>query len=154
MPKKYLRFVKKGFGKTMIDDYLSVHANALQLRSQRTSILASNIANADTPNYKARDLVFAEVLKQSNLPNAVRNSKLALNDSMQTTNSRHIKTRASTGHSAPIMYRNPEQASLDGNTVDKDLEQARFAENTIRYQASLQFINSRVSGLMRAIRGE
>jgi flagellar basal-body rod protein FlgB len=52
------------------------------------------------------------------------------------------------------MYRNPEQASLDGNTVDKDLEQARFAENTIRYQASLQFINSRVSGLMRAIRGE
>jgi flagellar basal-body rod protein FlgB len=154
MPKKYLRFVKKGFGNTMIDDYLSVHANALQLRSQRTSILASNIANADTPNYKARDLVFAEVLKQSNLPNAVRNSKLALNDSMQTTNSRHIKTRASTGHSAPIMYRNPEQASLDGNTVDKDLEQARFAENTIRYQASLQFINSRVSGLMRAIRGE
>jgi flagellar basal-body rod protein FlgB len=138
----------------MIDDYLSVHANALKLRSQRTSILASNIANADTPNYKARDLVFAEVLKQSNLPNAKRSSKLSLSGSMQTTDSRHIKLRSSSGHSAPIMYRNPEQASLDGNTVDKDLEQARFAENTIRYQASLQFINSRVSGLIRSLRGE
>lgn len=138
----------------MIDDFLSVHATALQLRSQRTSILASNIANADTPNYKARDLVFAEVLKQSNLPNAARNSKLALTGSMQTTDSRHIKTRSSSGAGAPVMYRNPEQASLDGNTVDKDLEQARFAENTIRYQASLQFINSRVSGLIRTLRGE
>lgn len=138
----------------MIDDYLSVHANALTLRSQRTSILASNIANADTPNYKARDLVFAEVLKQSNLPNAVINSKLALTDSVHTTNSRHIKTRSTSGHSAQIMYRNPEQPSLDGNTVDKDLEQARFAENTIRYQASLEFINSRVTGLLRALRGE
>lgn len=138
----------------MIDDFLSVHANALKLRSQRTNILASNIANADTPNYKARDLVFAEVLKQSNLPGATRNLRLALNDSMQTTHSRHIRTRSSAGASAPIMYRNPQQASLDGNTVDKDLEQARFAENTIRYQASLEFINSRVSGLMRTLRGE
>ena len=146
--------MKKRIRKTMIDDYLSVHANALKLRSQRTSILASNIANADTPNYKARDLVFAEVLKQSNLPNTVKNSKLSLSRSMQTTDSRHIKTGSSSGHSAPIMYRNPEQASLDGNTVDKDLEQARFAENTIRYQASLQFINSRVSGLIRSLRGE
>ncbi len=152
--EKLLKVGKKRISKTMIDNFLSVHADALTLRSQRTSILASNIANADTPNYKARDLVFAEVLKQSGSPNVASNSKLALNDSMQTTNVRHIKTRSSNGHSAPIMYRNPEQASLDGNTVDKDLEQARFAENTIRYQASLQFINSRVSGLMRALRGE
>jgi flagellar basal-body rod protein FlgB len=154
MPKKYLRFVKKRIPKTMIDNFLSVHADALKLRSQRTNILASNIANADTPNYKARDLVFAEVLKQSNLPNAHSRSKLPLSESLHTTNSGHIKTRSSSGHSAPVMYRNPEQASLDGNTVDKDLEQARFAENTVRYQASLQFINSRVSGLIRTLRGE
>lgn len=138
----------------MIDDYLSVHANALKLRSQRTEILASNIANADTPNYKARDLVFAEVLQDTQMPGKSKQSQLALSGGLNTTDSRHIKTRSTSGSNAPIMYRQPEQASLDGNTVDKDLEQARFAENTIRYQASLEFINSRVSGLMRTLRSE
>ena len=138
----------------MIDNFLSVHANALKLRSQRTNILASNIANADTPNYKARDLVFAEVLQETKAPGATSKSQLELTGSLNTTNSRHIKTRSTAGANAPIMYRTPQEASLDGNTVDKDLEQARFAENTIRYQASLEFINSRVSGLMRTLRSE
>lgn len=141
----------------MIDKFLATHANALQMRARRTQVLANNIANADTPNFKARDIAFAEVLRDANGPaarNMQRNNKLALSrSSLLTTNSRHISKDSSSAN-APLMYRQPEQASLDGNTVDKDLEQARFAENTVRYQASLEFINSRVSGLMRTLRGE
>jgi len=141
----------------MIDKFLATHANALQMRARRTQVLASNIANADTPNYKARDLAFAEVLRDVNGPgsmNTHRTNKLALTgSSLLTTHSRHISKESTPGN-APLMYRQPQQASLDGNTVDKDLEQARFAENNVRYQASLEFINSRVSGLMRTLRSE
>jgi len=141
----------------MIDKFLDTHATALHLRAERTKVLASNIANADTPNYKARDMAFAEMLRDVNKPGShVFNNrkKLSLSGgSLSTTNSRHIN-RSSMPANAPIMYRQPQQASLDGNTVDKDLEQARFAENTVRYQASLEFINSRVSGLIRTLKGE
>ena len=144
----------------MIDDYLGTHANALRLRSQRTKVLASNIANADTPNYKARDMAFAEVLRDVGGPAQFAPKKLTLSRSqggtsgMSMTNDRHINGRQTASTSAPLMYRQPQEASLDGNTVDKDMEQARFAENTIRYQASLEFIKTRVSGLVRALRSE
>lgn len=141
----------------MIDKFLETHANALQMRSRRTNILASNIANADTPNYKARDLAFAEVLKDVNKNGAVftphRNKPGLSGGTLAATNSRHIKRHTSLD-TASVMYRQPQQAALDGNTVEKDLEQARFAENTVRYQASLEFINSRVSGLIRTLRSE
>lgn len=143
----------------MIDKFLATHADALQLRARRTQVLASNIANADTPGYKARDLAFAEVLhdvKGARSSAVASGNRLKLSgsgDALHTTNSRHIRTASSAGY-APLLYRQPEQASLDGNTVDKDLEQARFAENTVRYQASLEFINSRVSGLIRTLRSE
>ena len=141
----------------MIDGFLATHADALQLRARRTQVLATNIANADTPNYKARDLAFAEVLKDVNKTStgvAARGNRLNLSgNSMHITNSRHIASTHSSAN-AQLLYRQPEEASLDGNTVDKDLEQARFAENTVRYQASLSFINSRVSGLIRALKGE
>ena len=141
----------------MIDNFLATHANGLQLRARRTQVLATNIANADTPNYKARDLAFAEMLHDVKSPGAVnvqRNNRLKMTGgSLHTTNSKHIASKASPAN-AQLMYRVPQQASLDGNTVDKDLEQARFAENTVRYQASLEFINSRVSGLIRALKGE
>jgi flagellar basal-body rod protein FlgB len=137
----------------MLDNFLAVHAQSLKLRSQRTQLLATNIANADTPNYKARDLAFAEVLRDVGGPGQNQKSVLALNSSgLSISNPRHIKTRGTLGAEAKIMYRQPEEASLDGNTVDKDIEQARFAENTVRYQASLEFINSRVSSLLRALR--
>ncbi len=118
----------------------------------RTKVLANNIANSDTPHFKARDIAFAEVMRDVN-PQV--QSRLAINgsSSLHKTHSQHLG-RSRLGTNAPIMYRVPEQASLDGNTVDKDQEQARFAENSIRYQASLQFMKSRVSGLMRALRGE
>jgi len=143
----------------MIDNFLATHANALQLRARRTQVLASNIANADTPGYKARDLAFAEVLHDvkgvggTPAASSDRLKPSGSGNALHTTNSRHIST-SSASTNAPLMYRQPEQASLDGNTVDKDLEQARFAENTVRYQASLEFINSRVSGLIRTLRSE
>jgi len=141
----------------MIDKFLATHANALHLRARRTHVLASNIANADTPNYKARDLAFAEVLRDANGKKSILpmpgGSLSAPSNALKSTNSRHITKSVSTTD-AKLMYRQPEQASLDGNTVDKDLEQARFAENTVRYQASLSFINSRVSGLIRTLRSE
>ena len=146
----------------MIDNYLDTHANSIRLRAQRTKVLASNIANADTPNYKARDMAFAEVLRDAGNPGQFSTRKLTLSSSqggtsgsgMSMTNGRHIDGRQSAVTSAPLLYRQPQEASLDGNTVDKDMEQARFAENTIRYQASLEFIKNRVSGLVRALRSE
>ena len=124
------------------------------MRSKRTHILASNIANSDTPNYKARDLAFAEVMRDVGTPGKPYANRLAMSGSgVDTTHHRHMKLR-SVGRDAQVMYRQPQAASLDGNTVDKDLEQARFAENTIRYQASLEFIKSRVNGLIQALRSE
>lgn len=138
----------------MIDDYLSVHANSLHLRSRRTKLLATNIANAETPGYKARDLAFAEVLRDAGGINTTAATRMRSGGlSMNTSNSRHLKGTG-TSINPEIMYREPANAALDGNTVDKDQEQARFAENTIRYQASLEFINSRVNGLIRALKGE
>lgn len=137
----------------MIDNFLATHANALQMRSHRTQILASNIANADTPNYKAQDLAFAEVLREAGVPASRRLRNGSSTASLSTTNARHISNKSSRA-TAPVMYRQPQEASLDGNTVDKDLEQARFAENTVRYQASLEFINSRVKSLIRSLRSE
>ncbi len=141
----------------MIDKFLATHANALQMRARRTEVLASNIANADTPGYKARDLAFAEVLRDVKGPGAMNppnaNRLKLVGGSLHTTNTGHISKNVKATNAA-LMYRQPEQASLDGNTVDKDLEQARFAENTVRYQASLEFINSRVGGLIRALRSE
>lgn len=139
----------------MIDDFLSVHADSLKMRSKRTHILASNIANSDTPNYKARDLAFAEVMRDVGTPGKPFAKRLSMTSSggVDTTHHRHMTLR-SAGQDAQVMYRQPQAASLDGNTVDKDLEQARFAENTIRYQASLEFIKSRVNGLIQALRSE
>ena len=141
----------------MIDEFLSVHADSLKMRSKRTHILASNIANSDTPNYKARDLAFAEVMRDVGMPGKPGKpyaKRLALSGGgVETTHHRHMKL-SSVGKDAQVMYRQPQAASLDGNTVDKDLEQARFAENTIRYQASLEFIKSRVNGLVQALRSE
>jgi len=128
---------------TRIDAALDVHADAMQLRARRTRLLATNIANVDTPNYKARDLVFGDTL--------ARAMKTSL--PMRSTDSRHIPLgRNSTG--VAVHYRNPEAPSLDGNTVDKDMEQARFAENALRYQASVQFLQNRVGSLIRSLKGE
>ena len=110
-----------------MDNLFGVHANALKLREQRMSMLASNIANAATPNYKARDIDFRAALdmaEQGKSPDAA------------------------------IRYRVPVQASLDGNTVELSTEQTAFAENALAYRSSLSFLQSRIGSISRALKGE
>ncbi len=129
-----------------MDNLFGIHATALKLRANRAELLAGNIANADTPNYKARDIDFRHVLKQA--------GKSSNSSEIVTTNARHINSAGTSKMGAEIMYRIPNQPSLDGNTVDLQTERSAFMENSIMYQASLRFLNGRISGLMTAIRGE
>lgn len=130
-----------------IDKALGVHESALNLRSQRTELLANNLANADTPNFKARDIDFREALQQASSSTGVGN--------LRRTNERHLDGGSGAGlASASLYYRVPSQPALDGNTVDVDLERSAFAENAVRYQASLQFVDRRLRSLISAIKGE
>jgi len=124
------------------DNALGIHPQALALREKRGELLAANLANADTPGYKARDLNFESVFRQN----------LELTQTMERTHDNHMPTHNIL--EAQTLYRNPNQASLDGNTVEANVEQAKYAENAVQYQASLQFLNSRFSGLMMALRGQ
>ena len=124
------------------DSALGVHAKALQVRARRAEMLASNIANADTPGYKARDIDFKAALNQAQSAGKLK-----------TTHSNHIST-AVTDSNMQTLYRVPSQPSLDGNTVDAQLEKAAFAENALRYQASLTFLGGKFKGLMAALKGE
>ena len=124
----------------------SIHDDALLLRGRRSSILASNIANVDTPNYKARDIDFAAMLQNAA---AGKTDRITL----ATTNRGHIAASPNLAQ-AELKYRNPLHPSLDGNTVDAHVEQAEFAENAMLYQTSFTFLNSRVNGLMKVLKGE
>jgi flagellar basal-body rod protein FlgB len=124
------------------DKALGVHPQALALREKRGELLAANLANADTPGYKARDMSFESVFKQN----------LQLTQTMERTHTNHLPSK--TIFEAHTMYRNPNQASLDGNTVEANVEQAKYAENAVQYQASLQFVSNKFSGLMMALRGQ
>ena len=132
-----------------LDNALFFQRQALNLRAYRQQVLAGNIANADTPNYKARDFEFETALKGA----LAGRSEGAL--SMARTNAAHLSgPESSAAGSARLMYRTPAQDSADGNTVEMDVERAEFAENALRYEASLTFINSRIKGLMTAIQGQ
>lgn len=124
------------------DKALGIHPQALAMRERRGEVLAANLANADTPGYKARDLDFKSLLKQ-NMPTA---------QSMERTQAGHFAPQQLV--ESRVMYRNPSQVSLDGNTVEANVEQAKYAENAVQYQASLQFISNNFSGLMMALRGQ
>ena len=132
-----------------LDAYLGVHADALKIRSQRTEVLARNLANADTPGYQARDLDFKAALAQAS---GGSDAPVAL----KTTHANQIATPidASGETSVNLKYRVPMAPALDGNTVDVQMEQANFAENSVRFQATLTFLNARFRGLMTAITGE
>ncbi len=132
-----------------LDSYLGVHADALKLQSQRMEVLANNLANVDTPNYKARDIDFKAALAQAGSPGA--------DLPLATTSAGHLGGASSNGGvdaSPALKYRVPLAPSLDGNTVDAQLEQAAFADNTVRYQATLSFISARLKNLMTAITGQ
>lgn len=121
----------------------SHHEQALKLRAFRNEILSSNIANADTPHYKARDFEFTSALREAG------DDRLRL----RRTSELHQAARDANGQPVDVKYRVPTQPTLDGNTVETDLEQARFAENTVRYRASLSFLNGSINGLRYAIKG-
>ena len=132
-----------------IDAYLGVQQDALKVQSKRMEVLAKNLANVDTPNYKAQDIDFRTALAQAGSPG----SSLP----MATTTAGHIGNTASTGDvdlSASLKYRTPLAPSLDGNTVDAQMEQAAFADNTVRYQATLTFLTGSLKDLMTAITGQ
>jgi flagellar basal-body rod protein FlgB len=142
-----------------LDSYLGVHAQALTLEAQRTELLAANLANADTPNYKARDIDFKAALAAAGSDagtGATTGSGATL--AVTTTNAAHQGAQSAGGMDAAIganlKYRVPMAPSLDGNTVDTQLEQAAFAENSVRYQATLTFLNARFKELMTAIVGQ
>lgn len=122
---------------------LAQYERALQFRAQRNEVLSSNIANADTPNYKARDLDFGQALK------GARQQSINL----QTTSDLHKQAWGMTKQGAQTMYRVPTQPSLDGNTVSTDVEQAQFAENALQYRASLAFMDGSIRTLRMAIKG-
>lgn len=124
-------------------DALGIHEQALQVRSRRMELLSSNIANADTPHYKARDLDFRQALEAAETSRAVH---------LRTTHATHIPA-AGKGGADEALYRVPTQPSLDGNTVDPQLEQAAFAENAVQYQASLDFLGDKFVGLKNALKG-
>jgi flagellar basal-body rod protein FlgB len=128
----------------MFENIFGIHEQALLLHGQRVSVLATNLANADTPNYKARDIDFSEVLARTG------DAPLPL----QTTQAAHISFNDSELPAGELKYRNPYQASLDGNTVEMPVEQAAFSENNVRYQASLMFINQKIAALQLAIAGQ
>ena len=125
-----------------IGSYLNFHAQALTLRSRRNEVLASNIANAATPNFKARDLDFdTEIRRHIGV------------GPLHTTDDQHLPTTVNPVRDR-MLYRDPINPSMDGNTVEMAVEQMEFSENVVRYQTTLSFLNKRISGLMSAIRGE
>ncbi|MEB0041391.1 MULTISPECIES: flagellar basal body rod protein FlgB [unclassified Pseudomonas] len=130
------------------DKALGIHEQALAFRAQRAEVLANNIANADTPNYKARDLDFAAVLAAQ--ADKSKNGTFAMN----TTNAGHIEANTLGNMDGTLLYRTPSQPSLDQNTVDGQVEQANYAQNSVGFQASFTFLNNKFKGLMSALRGE
>jgi flagellar basal-body rod protein FlgB len=133
-----------------LDNELRFQQEAMSLRAERQQVLANNIANADTPEYRARDFDFAAELASSLSEGRSSSRGMAL----ATTCDRHLQasTRGSSVHE--LLYRVPDQPSLDGNTVDMDRERAQFADNSVRYQASLTFLNNRLQSLKTAMQSE
>lgn len=123
---------------------LGIHDNALLVRAKRSEVLANNLANADTPNFKARDIDFQAMLR----------GEVSRQQSMSVaqTNERHIPGRVQA--TEEMLYRHPLQPSIDGNTVDVNVENAEFTKNAMGYNASFDFLNRKFRGLTSALRGD
>jgi len=124
---------------------LGVHEQALLVRERRAGVLAANLANADTPQYLARDLDFQALIRRA----AGEQGGARLH----ATKVRHIAAGAA-GVAGDLLYRTPLQPTLDGNTVDSDIEMAQFARNSLDFQASLTFLQGKFRGLRSALKGE
>ena len=121
----------------ILDNYIGIHAQALQVRTKKTELLAGNLANADTPGYKAKDVDFRSALK------------MASSDRMTTTDSRHFELGGA-GGGDQVQFRIPTQPSVDGNTVESHVEQGEFMDNAMRYQATVQFLGGKFKSLREA----
>ncbi|XKH60280.1 flagellar basal body rod protein FlgB [Halomonas sediminis] len=137
-----------------LESAFNYHQQALGLRQARHEVLAANIANADTPNYKARDMDFAGELQK-----AVESGQSPAGGGglvLSRTSERHLQGAGppTGGSHSELLYRIPDQPSLDGNTVDMDRERSQFADNSVRYQAALTILNSRIQGLKNAMQPE
>ncbi len=135
----------EGDGVNKLDDYLRFHEASLSIRSQRQQLLASNIANADTPHYKARDFDFNGAMTA-----ALNKTQAA--QGMSRTNEAH-RLGANSIAAVPLEFRQEVQGNVDGNTVDMDVERNAFTENALRYEASLTMINMQIKSLLTAIQG-
>jgi len=130
-----------------LDKALGVHALALKLHAERATRLSQNLANADTPGYKATDIDFRQALQKAQQINS--NPTV-----LKTTHPGHMSLPDSTALDQDVQYRVPMQPSLDGNTVEEQVEKANFTENAIQYEASLRFLDGRIKSLISAIKGE
>ncbi|MCE3025828.1 MULTISPECIES: flagellar basal body rod protein FlgB [unclassified Salinicola] len=135
-----------------LESALRYQQEALNLRAERQKVLANNIANADTPNFKARDFDFrAELDRVMQQGRSAGEGGLSLN----RTSSRHIAAEGPRFSGVDdLLYRVPDQPSLDGNTVDMNRERAAFADNSVRYQADVTFVSRRIQGLKKAMQPE
>lgn len=129
------------------DKAFGIHDKALLLFERRTQLLSENIANADTPGYKARDIDFDKVLQKAQGLNQGQKLK------MQATHKGHIDP-SQPAFAEDVQFREVEQSAADGNTVDVQKEKAAFAENSMRYQTTMHILSKRISGLKNAFRGE
>jgi len=126
-----------------VNSIFDAHAKSLTLGSQRIELLAANLANADTPNYLARDIDFKSAMA----------AESSMQVGMTSTRAGHINPARMSGGQATVLYRIPTQPSQDGNTVDAQMEKAAVAETALRYQTSLSFLNMKIRGLKLAITG-
>ena len=133
-----------------LDQYVSVHATALDVRAKRGELIANNLANADTPGYQARDIDFRQAMARAAGETPTAGVQLS------TTNAGHIggNATADAPTNPALKDRTPLAPALHGNTVDAQVEQAAFAENAVRYQATLTFLNSKFRGLITALTGQ
>ena len=130
-----------------IDKHIGLYQHALELRSQRANVLANNIANADTPGYKARDIDFQQMLK-------VRMGEASDVIPVATSDNQHFMSISQADTITGLKFRNPTNPSIDGNTVDAQTEKTEFVRNTMEYQAAFEFLNGKIKSLISAIKGE
>ena len=132
-----------------LNSSLDFQGQALSLRAERQRLIASNIANADTPGYVARDINFAQALMEAT-------GSATSTPALRTTRAEHFAGPSGTGtrSEAGLLYATPSQTNLDRNTVDMDRERANFADNSVKFEATLRFINSNVRTMLDAIKGQ
>lgn len=140
-----------------LDDMMRFQETALNLREQRQQLLASNIANADTPNFKARDIDFNQALQGALARGGSNTASSTSAGDLTRTTFTHLSSNSTTGataNGAPLLYANPQQGSIDGNTVDMDVQRNQFTDNAMRYEASLTFLSGQIKGMLTAIQGQ